>query len=143
MDGADDSGERSKEQWGSDPLSCALGRCASVEMILENSGLISVAVIDDIAWLILPLNHSWIQLHDYFSHSQWEFKFSSWLVTTCMSWLLFHFLGFLGKLCPLMSKYRTFFFKFVSTSRQKCVSGVANNCQNSRNNGDRIFFSDL
>ena len=138
------TGERSKDQWGSRPLSCGLGRSASVEMILEKSGLISVAVIDGyhLPHSVSLIIHEFIS-SDYFSHSQRELKFSPWPVTTCMSWLLFHFLGFLGKLCPLMSKYRTFFFKFVSISRQKCVSGVANNCQNSRNNGDRIFFSDL
>ena len=45
MDGADDSGERSKDQYRIHPLSCGLGRSASVEMILDKLGFLSAAVI--------------------------------------------------------------------------------------------------
>ena len=119
------TGERSKDQWGSRPLSCGLGRSASVEMILEKSGFISVAVIDGyhLPHSVSLIIHEFIS-SDYFSHSQWELKFSPWPVTTCMSWLLFHFLGILGKLCSFLSNSMTLLLKFISTSRQKCLGGV-------------------
>ena len=58
---------------------------------------------------------------DYFSPSQCDLKVSFWLVTNCIHFLLFDFLGALGKLCPFLSNCMTVLLKFPSTSRQKCV----------------------
>ena len=130
-----------EDQWVSHPLSCALGRSASVEMILEKSGFTSVAVIDGYH---LPHPVSWI-VHEFISsdcffHSQWELKFSSWLLTTCMSWLLFHFLGILGKWCTLLRDYMILLLKSVSTFKQNCVSGVVDILPNPRNSWDKLVF---
>ena len=114
-----------ENQWGSHPLSCGLGRFASLEMILEKSGFISVAVIDGyhLPHSVSLIIHEFIS-SDCFSHWQWDLKFSSWPVTTCMSWLLFHFLGILGRLCTLLSDYMILLLKFVSTFKQKLCKRV-------------------
>ena len=66
------------------------------------------------------LNHHEFFSVDYLSHSQWELKCPSWIVTTCMNWLLFHFSGTLIKLCTFLSTLMIL-LNFVSTSRQKCL----------------------
>ena len=60
----------------------------------------TVKEMDHLPHSVSEIIHELISSDSFFP-SQCELKVSSWLVTNCIRWLLFHFLGILGKLCHL------------------------------------------
>ena len=102
-----------------------------MEMVFENLGLFCYGDrnVSPAPFSVSEIIHEFIS-SDYFSPSQCDLNISFWLVTNCIHFLLFDFLGALGKLCPFLSNCMKVLLKFPSISRQKCVSRVVDKLPN-------------